>query len=47
MALGARPAGIVSHVLRSALLWILLGEIVGIAAATISTIAIRSTAVSR
>ena len=43
MALGARPAGIVSHVLRSALLWILLGEVIGIMAATISTIAIRST----
>jgi ABC-type antimicrobial peptide transport system permease subunit len=43
MALGARPAGIVSHVLRSALFWILLGEIIGIVAATISTIAIRST----
>ncbi len=43
MALGARPAGIVSHVLRSALLWILSGEIIGILAATISTIAIRST----
>ncbi len=43
MALGARPAGIVSHVLRSALFWIFVGEIVGIVAATISTIAIRST----
>jgi len=43
MALGARSAGIVNHVLRSALLWILLGEIIGIAAAIISTIAIRST----
>jgi putative ABC transport system permease protein len=43
MALGAQPAGIVNHVLRSALLWILLGEIIGIVAATISTIAIRST----
>jgi putative ABC transport system permease protein len=43
MALGARPAGIVSHVLRSALLWILLGEILGIVAAAVSTIAIRST----
>ncbi|HEV3482853.1 MAG TPA: ABC transporter permease [Candidatus Acidoferrales bacterium] len=43
MALGARPAGIVSHVLRSALLWILSGEIIGIVAATVSTIAIRST----
>jgi predicted permease len=43
MALGARPAGIVSHVLRSALFWILLGEIIGIVAATVSTIAIRST----
>lgn len=43
MALGALPAGIVTHVLRSALLWILLGEIIGIAAAAVSTIAIRST----
>jgi ABC-type antimicrobial peptide transport system permease subunit len=43
MALGARPAGIVTHVLRTALLWILAGEIIGIAAATVSTIAIRST----
>jgi predicted permease len=43
MALGARPAGIVNHVLRSVLLSILLGEIVGIVAATISTVAIRST----
>ncbi len=43
MALGARPAGIVSHVLRSALLWILLGEIIGIVAAAVSTTAIRST----
>jgi predicted permease len=42
MALGARPPGIVSHVLRSALLWILLGEIVGVVAAVVSTIAIRS-----
>ncbi len=42
MALGARPVGIVRHVLRSALFWILLGEIIGIAAAIISTIAIRS-----
>jgi predicted permease len=42
MALGARQAGIVSHVLRSALLSVLLGEIIGIAAATISTTAIRS-----
>ena len=43
MALGALPAGIVSHVLRSALLWIFLGEIIGIVAAAVSTIAIRST----
>ncbi len=43
IALGARPAGIVSHVLRSALFWILLGEIIGIAVAAVSTIAIRST----
>ena len=43
MALGARRAGIVSHVLRSALFWVLLGEIIGVVAAIISTIAIRST----
>jgi predicted permease len=43
MALGARPSGIVSHVLWSALTCVLLGEVVGVLAGMIATIAIRAT----